>query len=199
MNSGYNSHLYHIPVAVESLCQQSMYQQHTYVDRTRMAVTDVFVQEHVSQSSWTMSTPPIPIRPPVFIQNGRGPYMGGNGAPPPAAPQPPPQHHPSMHGRFTYMSMPSVHYYAASSGKFLPVNRNFGLFSIDKALQPQWTYMAKCICNIQQRPRPMWAACMCHTIIQHTPHRVHTIIPRIVHARLVCLSSAVAMQPHKQI
>lgn len=142
MNSGYNAPLYHIPVAVESLCQQSMYQQHTYVDRTRMAVTDVFVQEHVSQSSWTMSTPPIPIRPPVFIQTGRGPYMGGNAAPPSAAPHPPPPpppppHHPSMHGRFTYMSMPGVHYYAASSGKLFPVNINCGLFCIDEALQPQ--------------------------------------------------------------
>ncbi|XP_030242410.1 protein mitoshell isoform X1 [Drosophila navojoa] len=120
MSSGYNAPLYHIPVAVESLCQQSMYQQHTYVDRTRMAITDVFVQEHVSQSSWTMSTPPIPIRPPVFIQTGRGHYMGGNAAPPPAAPHPPPPpppspHRPSMHGRFTYMSMPGVQYYAASS------------------------------------------------------------------------------------
>ncbi|XP_023166107.2 protein mitoshell isoform X2 [Drosophila hydei] len=126
MNSGYNAPLYHIPaMAVESLCQQSMYQQHTYVDRTRMAVTDVFVQEHVSQSSWTMSTPPMQIRPPVFIQTGRGPYMGSNAAPPappppaahppPPPPPPPPPHHPSMHGRFTYMSMPGVQYYAASS------------------------------------------------------------------------------------
>ncbi|XP_064537813.1 protein mitoshell isoform X2 [Drosophila montana] len=125
MNSGYNAPVFHMPaMAVESLCQQSMYQQHTYVDRTRMAVTDVFVQEHVSQSSWSMSTPPVPVRAPVFIQTGRGPFMGGNSAPPQPhhhhhhpAPPPPPQQppHPSMHGRFTYMSMPGVQYYATSS------------------------------------------------------------------------------------
>ncbi|KAM8717173.1 hypothetical protein ACLKA7_003956 [Drosophila subpalustris] len=122
MNNGTNAPLYHMPaMAMESHgVQQSMYQQRTYVDRSRMAVTtDVYVQEHVSQSScsWSMSSPHVHVRAPVYLQTNRGPYnLGNNSCPPttPQGPQPPP--HPSVQGRFGYMSVPgSVQYYAASS------------------------------------------------------------------------------------
>ncbi|KAH8376593.1 hypothetical protein KR093_000186 [Drosophila rubida] len=142
MNSAYNQPVYQqLPaMAVESHCQQSMYQQHTYVDRSRMAVTDtIYVQEHVSQSSWAMSAAsPMQVRAPVYVQVGRGPYMGNSGVPPQAAqslpqpqpqpqqpPQPPPppqapqpQAHsygPQQQGRYGYMSMPNMQYYASSS------------------------------------------------------------------------------------
>ncbi|XP_043654339.1 protein mitoshell [Drosophila teissieri] len=50
-----NIPIYQVPsVTMQSLHQQSLYQQ-TYLDRNRM-VTDVFVHEHVSQSSWSMGS-----------------------------------------------------------------------------------------------------------------------------------------------
>ncbi|KAH8269705.1 hypothetical protein KR018_001566 [Drosophila ironensis] len=67
-----------------------MYQQ-TYLDRNRM-VTDVFVQEQYSHSSWSMATPS-----PVYIQ------------------QPPVQQQGNYMGTMAYMAMPGMHYYAASS------------------------------------------------------------------------------------
>ncbi|KAH8263021.1 hypothetical protein KR044_003279 [Drosophila immigrans] len=142
MNSGYNQHVYQqLPaMAVESHCQQSMYQQHTYVDRSRMAVTDtIYVQEHLSQSSWAMSAAsPVHVRPPVYVQAGRAPYLGNSGIvppPPQAAPSlpqlqqapPPPQlqtpqphthayaPHQQHQGRYGYMTMPKMQYYASSS------------------------------------------------------------------------------------
>ncbi|KAH8409548.1 hypothetical protein KR222_008400 [Zaprionus bogoriensis] len=115
MNSGYNPSVFHMPaLAMESLCQQSMYQQHTYVDRNRMAVTDVIVQEHVSQSSWSMSAPtvsvPVPVRAPVFVQTG--PYISSSAPSPPQQPAPSPT---TPQSRYAYMSMPGVQYYATSS------------------------------------------------------------------------------------
>ncbi|XP_034471995.1 protein mitoshell [Drosophila innubila] len=117
MNNGSNAPIYHMPaMAMESHgVQQSMYQQRTYVDRSRMAVTDVYVQEHVSQSScsWSVSSPHVHVRAPVYLQTGRAPYIGNNPGPPPP---PQGQPHPSVQGRFGYMSVPgNVQYYAASS------------------------------------------------------------------------------------
>ncbi|XP_023032449.1 protein mitoshell isoform X2 [Drosophila willistoni] len=82
-------------VATQSMRQQSMYQQ-TYLDRNRM-VTDVIVQEHVSQSSWSMG--PLAT---VFVPGGGS---GGTG-PPPSQTGP---------GYMTYVPMPGAQYYAASS------------------------------------------------------------------------------------
>ncbi|XP_017004828.2 protein mitoshell [Drosophila takahashii] len=100
-----NIPLYQIPsVTMQSMHQQSMYQQ-TYLDRNRM-VTDVFVQEHVSQSSWSMGTPGPST---VFIPGTANcPIMTGNAHVPPPPPAVNPHH-------MAYMPMPGMQYYAASS------------------------------------------------------------------------------------
>ncbi|KMY89040.1 protein mitoshell isoform X1 [Drosophila simulans] len=95
-----NIPIYQVPsVTMQSLHQQSLYQQ-TYLDRNRM-VTDVFVQEHVSQSSWSMAGSSA-----VFIP---GPIMTGST-------------HGHCHHSATvcppfaaYMPFPGMQYYAASS------------------------------------------------------------------------------------
>ncbi|KAH8352141.1 hypothetical protein KR084_002242 [Drosophila pseudotakahashii] len=106
-----NIPFYQIPsVTMQSMHQQSMYQQ-TYLDRNRM-VTDVFVQEHVSQSSWSMGTPgpsavfiPGTANCPIMTGSAHVPYHP-NPSPHPPAVNP---HH------MAYMSMPGMQYYAASS------------------------------------------------------------------------------------
>lgn len=115
MNTGYNASMYHMPgiVCQESVCQQSMYhQQRTIVDRNRTAVTDVYVQEqHVSQSSWAISTPQqAHVRPPVFLPGGgRGPYVGNNPIGPSMA-------QPQAQGRFPFRPVPgNFQYYASGS------------------------------------------------------------------------------------
>ncbi|XP_016989291.1 protein mitoshell isoform X2 [Drosophila rhopaloa] len=101
-----NIPIYQLPsVTMQSMRQQSMYQQ-TYLDRNRM-VTDVFVQEHVSQSSWSMATPSLSA---VFIPGTANcPIMTGSahGAchPNPPAPHPPPPAANPPH--MTYMAMPA--------------------------------------------------------------------------------------------
>jgi len=130
MNTGYNASMYHMPgiVCQESVCQQSMYhQQRTIVDRNRTAVTDVYVQEqHVSQSSWAISTPQqAHVRPPVFLPGGgRGPYVGNNPIGPSMA-------QPQAQGRFPFRPVPgNFQYYASGSGKYdLKLASIFPLYS----------------------------------------------------------------------
>ncbi|XP_068140711.1 protein mitoshell isoform X2 [Drosophila tropicalis] len=99
-------------VATQSLRQQSMYQQ-TYLDRNRM-VTDVIVQEHVSQSSWSMGALAT-----VFVPGGNGgrpyPYVSGQNHchPNPTGNGPSPSQ-PGA-GYMAYVPMPGAQYYAASS------------------------------------------------------------------------------------
>ncbi|XP_062133747.1 protein mitoshell [Drosophila sulfurigaster albostrigata] len=151
MNRRYNQPMYQqLPaMAVEAHCQQSMYQQHTYMDRSRMAVTDtIYVQEHVSQSSWAMSAPSPRMRTPVYAQAGRAPpYMGNGGMAPQAAPSlshpcPPPPTQASQQqshayapgqqsGRFGYV--PNIQYYASSSAS---MNTNGQLYVLCCAPNP---------------------------------------------------------------
>ncbi|XP_030383969.1 protein mitoshell [Scaptodrosophila lebanonensis] len=72
-----------LPAVTTSAMRQhrsSMYQQHTFLDRQRGAVTDVIFQEHVSQSSWAMTTP----QQPIFMH-----IPAACPAPPPPPPAPP--------------------------------------------------------------------------------------------------------------
>ncbi|EDW52115.1 GM13056 [Drosophila sechellia] len=115
-----NIPIYQVPsVTMQSLHQQSLYQQ-TYLDRNRM-VTDVFVQEHVSQSSWSMAGSSA-----VFIP---GPIITGST-------------HGHCHHSTTvstvcppfaaYMPFPGMQYYAASSGVF------FSCFVLRRFYLPQY-------------------------------------------------------------
>ncbi|KAI8043178.1 protein mitoshell [Drosophila gunungcola] len=112
-----NVRIFQLPsVTMQSMHQQSMYQQ-TYLDRNRV-VTDVFVQEHVSQSSWSVATPRVSA---MFVPGtGSCPIMTGNACHPNwhANPPPPPAayHHHYHHPPYmAYMPMPGMQYYAGSS------------------------------------------------------------------------------------
>ncbi|EDW88491.1 protein mitoshell isoform X1 [Drosophila yakuba] len=104
-----NIPIYQVPsVTMQSLHQQSLYQQ-TYLDRNRM-VTDVFVHEHVSQSSWSMGS----VCPSaVFIPGTANcPFMAGTTHAQchhTATVQAVTPHYPA------YMPFPGMQYYAASS------------------------------------------------------------------------------------
>nr|XP_016944934.1 protein mitoshell [Drosophila suzukii] len=109
--SGITMNYYQVPsVTLQSMHQQSTYQQ-TYLDRNRM-VTDVFVQE---QSSWSVATPapsavfiPGTANCPIVTGNAHGHCHHNPPVPPPQPPTVNPQH-------VTYVPMPGVQYYAASS------------------------------------------------------------------------------------
>nr|XP_041631574.1 protein mitoshell isoform X2 [Drosophila kikkawai] len=93
------------PMATQSMRQQSLYQQ-TYLDRNRM-ITDVFVQEHVSQTTWAWAPPPPPPPPTALL------FPGGMTHQPAPAPAAAPI---AAHlGHMAYVPMPNVQYYAASS------------------------------------------------------------------------------------
>ncbi|KAH8281470.1 hypothetical protein KR054_000832 [Drosophila jambulina] len=97
------------PLATQSMRQQSLYQQ-TYLDRNRM-ITDVFVQEHVSQTTWALAPPPAA----VIIPGSVNCAMTHQPAAVAAAPAPAPA---TTHmGHMAYVHMPNVQYYAASSGE----------------------------------------------------------------------------------
>ncbi|KAH8237925.1 hypothetical protein KR032_008067 [Drosophila birchii] len=101
-----NIPIYQVPsMATQSMRQQSLYQQ-TYLDRNRM-ITDVFVQEHVLQTTWALAPPPPPTA--VIIPGSVNCPMTHQPAPVAAAP-------PATHlGHLAYVPMPNVQYYAASS------------------------------------------------------------------------------------
>ncbi|KAH8413342.1 hypothetical protein KR009_010060 [Drosophila setifemur] len=103
-----NIPIYQLPsVSTQSLCQQSMYQQ-TYLDRNRM-VTDVFVQEQVSQSScsWTLAAP---TQATIFVPATT--VVPPPPPSPPLVPNPPVQH---TLAYMAYVAMPGVQYYTTSS------------------------------------------------------------------------------------
>ncbi|KAH8374485.1 hypothetical protein KR200_009648 [Drosophila serrata] len=93
------------PLATQSMRQQSLYQQ-TYLDRNRM-ITDVFVQEHVLQTTWALA----PALPPaaVIIPGSVNCPVTHQPTPVAAAPTP------TLLGPMAYVPIPNVQYYAASS------------------------------------------------------------------------------------
>ncbi|XP_017068566.1 protein mitoshell [Drosophila eugracilis] len=109
-----NIPIYQVPsVTMQAMHQQSMYHQ-TYLDRNRM-VTDVFVQEHVSQSSWTVGTPgpsvvfiPGTANCPVVTANA---HVQRNQT---VHHQHPPNVNPPQ---MAYMALPGMQYYVASSAR----------------------------------------------------------------------------------
>lgn len=123
-----NIPIYQVPsVATQSMRQQSLYQQ-TYLDRNRM-ITDVFVQEHVSQTTWAMAAPP----PTTVI------FPGGANCPMPH--QQSPAAAANHMGHMAYVPMPGVQYYAASSGEIGFIHVAFSvmcipLYSLHERLWP---------------------------------------------------------------
>lgn len=101
-----NIPIYQVPsVTMQSLHQQSLYQQ-TYLDRNRM-VTDVFVQEHVSQSSWSMAGSSAVFIPGPIITGSTHGHCHHTATVSTVSPQ-----------LATFMPFPGMQYYAASSGAF---------------------------------------------------------------------------------
>ncbi|KAH8258580.1 hypothetical protein KR038_011995 [Drosophila bunnanda] len=98
-----NIPIYQLPsMATQSMRQQSLYQQ-TYLDRNRM-ITDVFVQEHVLQTTWALAPPPPPPTAVIIPGSVNCPITH---QPAPVA---------ATHlGPMAYVPVPNVQYYAATS------------------------------------------------------------------------------------
>ncbi|XP_017047897.1 protein mitoshell [Drosophila ficusphila] len=149
-----NVPIYQLPsVTMQSMHQQSMYQQ-TYLDRNRM-VTDVFVQERFSQSSWSMA-PPTPLA--VFIPGTANcPYIPGSAHghySAPAHPPPPPASNPP---HMTYMPMPGSQYHAASSASMNAYGQGqmySARASVSASCNTAGYYMPQYYTSGNQAPRP---------------------------------------------